>query len=179
MPATVLLENLDRVGASDFRVGERILVSITGGTPDGVVTNTAWLNGESLGTTTYGTINAYGEFYLLRTMGPQDVGAWVEIWKIDDVPVEPTQEFQVAPAVTPTGTDDPIILVAHNFIFAQDNLPGTEDLYFDVVDVTTKKFLGTGFFLGIVQIQIAALAWNKCSSTGFSLMPTSRRNYVY
>jgi hypothetical protein len=185
MAAVVTLTNISRPGTA-YYVGDRLLVAITGGTPDGVVTNTATQNGGGESTTTYGTVNQFGEFFLVVTMSAVEVGNWSEVWKVGGVAVSNVLTFAIKAALpapaAPAGTEDKVYLIPAEVTWGRDNFDGTEGLSFTITDVTEKTFTGTGFYLGMAKIEVAALPWNRCAGTGYPVRVKTRnygRNYAY
>lgn len=81
----VQLLNITRPGQSNFNVGDQFQVVGTGGKPGQVVTVDGSINGDDLGLSTIGTLDATGAFTVGGTMAPANVGAWQEYWYFDGV----------------------------------------------------------------------------------------------
>ncbi len=183
MPGSITLRNITRPEAAGFAVGDAALVSITGATANGEVTNTATLNGNPLGTTVYGQTNSFGEFYLVRTFGASDAGDWVEIWKVDGVQVGSTLTFTCAASAALLVEDTVFDIVQEDWIDAYDLVPDAEedvdfDCTYSVPPDVTKYGVGTAVFLGMGHLVKRGIGWNLCTAALGDTAIHRRRNTV-
>lgn len=93
--ATASIANTSRPG-QPFQVGDAWKLTITG-TPGQPVAGTASQNGQSLGTTPYGSTDANGQLVLTGAMDASTVGNWSELWTVGTVSA-PVLAFSVSPA---------------------------------------------------------------------------------
>ncbi len=121
IPTSASLLNTSRPSASSFQVGDSWTLTITGA-PNSPVTDAASQNGQSLGTTPYGSTDGNGNFSLSGTIGSGQIGTWSETWAVGGV-AAPTLNFTIvagpsggapAPAIatTPQQVTTPITSVA-------------------------------------------------------------------
>jgi hypothetical protein len=94
--AAVAFSNTSRPGATTFQVGDSWQLVITGGANQ-PVSGSASQNGNSLGTTPYGSTDSTGKLVLTGTMDASTVGNWAELWTVGASPA-PVLNFTVAPA---------------------------------------------------------------------------------
>lgn len=73
------LFNTTRLGAQNFSVGDDFEV-IALGQPGDLVSVSAVFNGQDLGSTNYGPLDAGGQMFIRGTMSPDVVGTWAEQW---------------------------------------------------------------------------------------------------
>lgn len=102
-PAVASISNTSRPG-QPFQVGDAWKLTITG-TPGQPVAGTASQNGQSLGTTPYGSTDGNGQLVLTGAMDASTVGNWSELWTVGTVSA-PVLAFSVSPA--PAGSGAPI-----------------------------------------------------------------------
>jgi len=96
VPASATFINTSRPGQSSFQVGDSWQLTIKGA-PNQPVSGSASQNGNSLGTTSYGSTDSTGTRVLTGTMDPTTVGNWAELWTVGASPA-PVLNFTVAPA---------------------------------------------------------------------------------
>lgn len=90
---TAQLANVSRPG-QNFQVGDSWKLTITG-TPNSPVSDSASQNGQSLGTSSYGSTNANGNFSLTGTFANGTVGSWSEQWDVGGV-AAPVLSFTIS-----------------------------------------------------------------------------------
>lgn len=95
VPASATFTNVSRPGQSSFQVGDSWQLVITGG-PNQPVSGSASQNGNSLGTTSYGSTDSTGKLVLTGTMDATTVGNWAELWTVG-ASAAPVLTFAVAP----------------------------------------------------------------------------------
>ncbi len=93
----VRLANLTRPSETNFRVGDRFRLEISGGQPNAAVVDIATHNGQ-VSTTRHGTTDAAGAWAIEGVMGADHVGTWTQQWTVGSVPATPELSFQVLPA---------------------------------------------------------------------------------
>lgn len=91
-PTTAVLSNTSRPGQS-FQVGDSWSLQITGA-PNSPVSDAATQNGQSLGSTPYGSTDGNGNFSLTGTFTSATAGTWSEAWTVGGV-AAPTLNFTV------------------------------------------------------------------------------------
>ncbi len=96
LPSTAQVKNLTRPGASDFVVGEKFEVVVTG-TPDQVVMCAASQNSSPPAKGTFGRTDKNGRFSLTGAITQIHVGEWSEQWQVGGVKAAPFR-FTVKPA---------------------------------------------------------------------------------
>jgi hypothetical protein len=93
--ATAAISNTSRPGQT-LQVGDSWKLVITG-TANQPVSGTASQDGQSLGTTPYGSTDANGQLVLTGSMDASTVGNWSELWTVGTVSA-PVLTFSVSPA---------------------------------------------------------------------------------
>lgn len=93
-PGAVRLLNLTRPGATDFIVGERWRLEITG-RPGQLITIEAGRPPAPASVDVLGTLGDDGLYVLQSTMELEHVGTWYEIFRLDGIPAEPVLQFRV------------------------------------------------------------------------------------
>jgi hypothetical protein len=94
-PATAAILNTSRPG-QPFQVGDSWKLVVTG-TSNQPVSGTASQDGQSLGTTPYGSTDANGQLVLTGSMDASTVGNWSELWTVGTVSA-PVLTFSVSAA---------------------------------------------------------------------------------
>jgi hypothetical protein len=97
---TATLQNTSRPGQS-FQVGDSWQLTVTG-PANSPVSDTATQNGNSMGTTPYGSTNGSGVFTLTGAIGASQVGTWSETWSVGGVSA-PAINFTVSAAPSSSG----------------------------------------------------------------------------
>ncbi len=175
--ATLTITNNTHTGSSDFYVSDRWTVQIGGAAPNSAVTNTATKDGGAPGTWTYGTTDADGNATIVGTMGREDMGSWVEVWKVGGVQVPPTLTFRVR-ALPVAASELPADIVEEWWQYGASNPPMPSELF--VSDDLTAKALPSNFRVGMVRVGGWAVPFNLCSgSVGRKLAPRRRVVYAY
>lgn len=77
----VSIENLSGGSASNFRIGDKWRITVSG-PANAAVTNSAQQNGVSLGQQGHGTTDASGKLILTGTMDASTQGGWTEQWYV-------------------------------------------------------------------------------------------------
>lgn len=78
---SVQIQNTTRPGSANFQVGDSWQITISG-PANAPVASSATQNGNSLGTTPFGSTNANGQMVLTGVMGTAQIGSWVENWTV-------------------------------------------------------------------------------------------------
>ena len=106
IPTSVKLVNVSRPGMP-AQVGDNFSLTISG-SPNQVVTGSATQNGQSAGSTTYGSTDGGGNRVLTGTYDASTVGNWVEQWQVGNG-TPASLSFSVAAAGSPaTGSSSGI-----------------------------------------------------------------------
>ena len=175
--ASVSIRNLSR-SSTDFYVGDRWVVAITGADPLQAVTMWSRINGvgDPGGAWAYGTTDSAGNFRIEGTMGREDVGAWQQFWLVGGVQILPTLSFRVRP--TPTSPSElPFEIPESNWENGNSHTPITKVLF--VSDDQTLRAMPMDIVLGKVLLGGWARPWNLMTSVVGSRLPARRRVYAY
>jgi hypothetical protein len=167
---SVTLTNLSR-NSADFYVGDRWAVEITGAA-SGQTVSVVRLGIER----TYGLTDANGYFRMIGTMGREDIGLWIEVWKVGGVDVPPTIQFRVRPA--PIGPNEaPFEIPESSWVWGNSDAPMPADIF--ISDDATVMAAPMDITLGTIEPGGEADPWNTCSTSVGSMIQARRRVYAY
>jgi hypothetical protein len=156
-PGRVTISNVTS-GKQSFVVGDSYQVDITGASPNQPVTGSASQNGQSLGTSTFGSTDSSGHFSTSGVMGTGQIGNWVETWYVGGVQ-SGTASFSVSqgpgPSSSQSTTPPDTTQGANTIVKAPPDQPATGVQ--PVPAASPLDFLTDSFSIGGMSIPIWAL----------------------